>query len=90
MIWLAEKIKQRWHKIDVTDWLLNSLSACLTREPDQERNARGFFEHCFFPEQVMRAQAVAMIARVHNDRVIDSDPIVPGNQEWRRCFGLPV
>ena len=50
--------------------MLDSFGTGLTREPDQEGNTRGFFEHCFFPEQVMPAQAVAMIARVHNDRVI--------------------
>jgi hypothetical protein len=57
----------------VTDRTLDSFGAGLTREPDQEGNTRGFFEHCFFPEQVMRAQAIAMIARVNNDRVISSD-----------------
>src|SRR6266496_738058 len=74
MVWLAEKIKQRWHKIDVTDWLLNSFDARLTRKPNQQGNTRGFFEHCFLPEEMMRAQAVAMIARVHNDRSVSQVP----------------
>src|ERR1700756_1010752 len=70
MVWLPEKIKQRWHKIDVTDWLWDTRGACLSRKPNQQRNACGFFELCFFYEKMMRAQAVAVIACVHNDRVI--------------------
>src|SRR5436305_3848915 len=41
--------------------------ACLTRQVNQKWNARGFLEHCFFPEELMRAETVAMIARVHHD-----------------------
>src|SRR5262245_48057946 len=70
MVGLAEKIKQRRHEIDVTDWLPNSPGTCLTRNPDQQGNTRSFFKHCFFPKEMMRPQAVAMIARVHNDRVV--------------------
>src|SRR6266480_6943850 len=66
---LAKKIKQRRHKIDVTDWLRNGFGTCLTKDSNQQRNMGSFLEHCFFPEQMMRAQAVAMIACVHNDRV---------------------
>src|ERR1044072_1444904 len=50
--------------------MLDSFGAGLTREPDQEGNTHGFFEHCFFPEKMMRAKAVAMIACVHNNRMI--------------------
>ena len=70
MFGLAEKIKQGRHEIDVTNWMRNSFGACLTRKLDQEGNASRFFEHCFFPEEMMRPQAVTMIASVHNNRVI--------------------
>src|SRR5207247_8916728 len=70
MIRLAEEIEQCRYKIDVTDWLLNGFAPCLTWQPDQERNARGLFEHCFFPKEMMRAQAVAVVARVHDNRVL--------------------
>src|SRR4030095_177316 len=70
MFGLAKKIQQRRHKIDVTDWLLDGFGACLTRKPNEERNARGFFEHGFFSEKMMRTQAVAMIACVHNNRIL--------------------
>src|SRR5437867_1519057 len=70
MIRLAEKIKQRRYETDVTNRLLNGFGACLTRKSNQERNARCFFEHCFFPKKMMRAQAVAVVARVHNNRVV--------------------
>src|SRR2546423_8443277 len=48
----------------------NHLLPRLAREPNQPWNARGFFEHGFFPEKMMRAQAVAVVARVHHDRVL--------------------
>src|SRR6266568_901511 len=54
----------------MTHWLRNYFTARLVRQPNQQRNARGFFEHCFFPEKVMRAKAVAVVARMHNDRVL--------------------
>jgi hypothetical protein len=70
MIWLTEKIEQGRHEIDVTDWLRNGFAPCLTWQPNQERNTRSFFEHCFFSEEMMCAQAVTMVARVHNDRFV--------------------
>src|SRR5437867_13247893 len=70
MIRLAKKIEQRRHEIDVTHRLRNDFAAFLTRQPDQVRNARGFFEHYLFPEQMMRAEAVAVVARVHDDRFV--------------------
>src|SRR5215468_6684164 len=71
MVRLAEKIKQGWHEIDVTDWLPNSFDARLTRESNQEGNPRGFFKHCLFPKEMVRTQTVAMIARVHDDRIFN-------------------
>src|SRR5438132_7687154 len=70
MFRLAKKIEQRRNEIDMTHRLRNDFAAFLTRQPDQVRNARGFFEHYLFPEQMMRAQAVTVIARVHDDRIV--------------------
>src|SRR5262249_21044639 len=65
----------------MTDCLANSLGPCLTREPDQKGNTRSFFEHCFLPEKMMRAQAVAMIARVHNNCVVSQVPSFEAGQD---------
>src|SRR6266550_5024152 len=70
MFRLAEEIEQRRHEIDVTSRMGNAFAACLSREANEQWNARGFFEHCFFPKKMMRAEAVAVIAGVNNDRVV--------------------
>src|SRR4029077_3065183 len=69
MSWLPEKFEQRRYEIDMTHCLRNHFAAPLIGQPNQQRNARSFFEHCFLPEDMMRAKAVAVVARVHNDRI---------------------
>jgi hypothetical protein len=70
MIRLTEEVKQRWHKIDVTHRVRNSFARSLARQPNQEWNTCGFFEHCFFSEEMMGAQAVAVVARVHDNSIV--------------------
>ena len=70
VLWLAKKIEECRYEVDVTHRLRNDFAAFLTVKPDQERNPRSLFEHYFFAEQMMRAQAVAMVARVHDDCVV--------------------
>src|ERR1043166_1359299 len=67
---LTKKVEQGRHEIDVAHCMRNHLRACLARQSNQPRDARGFFEHCFFSEEMMRAQAVAVVARVHHNRVL--------------------
>jgi hypothetical protein len=67
---LAEKIEQRRHEIDVAYRLRDHFRARLPRQSNQPRNARGFLKHCLLPEEMVRAEAVAMVARVNNDRVV--------------------
>src|SRR4029077_14557743 len=67
---LTKQLQQGRQKIDVTDGLIDSHAATLPRHPNQIRHPRCFFEHHFLSKKLMCAEAVPMVARVHNDRLL--------------------
>ena len=67
---LTKQLQQGWQKIDVIDWLIDPDAATLPRHPNQIRHPRRFFEHHFLAKKLMCAEAVTMVTRVHDNRLV--------------------
>ena len=90
MVRLAENIKQRRHEIDVTDSLLNGLRRVFAQEAESTEERVWPLRTLFLSRRGDARQAVAVIARVHNDRVITQAQSFQATKNGARRFGPPV